>query len=100
MIIAELQPRGEKLLGLLGEVEWIEVDRWPQVVAESRPGYYARLHEFHQIRRARDRRVQLAGDYFSSSNVNTATAAGERAARELAAHVTQAPASSFAFRRS
>jgi hypothetical protein len=36
---------------------------------------------------------QLAGDYLSSSNVNTATAAGERAARELGAVLAQRTAS-------
>jgi oxygen-dependent protoporphyrinogen oxidase len=84
-IIAQLRPAAEKLLGPLPPVEWIEVDRWPQVVVQSHPGYYTKLARFHDIRRARDKRVQLAGDYFSSSNVNTATASGERAARDLAA---------------
>jgi protoporphyrinogen/coproporphyrinogen III oxidase len=100
-IIDELLPAGERILGKLSPVEWIEVDRWPQVVVQSHPGYYAELARFHDIRRARDRRVQLAGDYFSSSNVNTATAAGERAARDLtsviAAGVTsQEPAGTLA----
>jgi protoporphyrinogen/coproporphyrinogen III oxidase len=90
-VIGELRPRGEKLLGELGDTEWIEVDRWPQVVVESYPGYYAKLHDFHVIRRQQDRLVQLAGDYFSSSNVNTATSSGERAARELSAILTGTP---------
>jgi oxygen-dependent protoporphyrinogen oxidase len=33
------------------------------------------------------RRVQLAGDYYSSTNLNTATTSGERAARELTHHL-------------
>lgn len=83
VIIDDLLDAGSVLLGPLTGIEWIEIDRWPQVVVQSYPGYYAKLHEFHQVRRATDTRVQLAGDYFSSSNVNTATASGERAAREL-----------------
>jgi oxygen-dependent protoporphyrinogen oxidase len=87
-IIDDLLQAGGTLLGPLDRIEWIEIDRWPQVVVQSYSGYYAKLHEFHQIRLARDTRIQLAGDYFSSSNVNTATASGERAARELSAALT------------
>jgi hypothetical protein len=42
---------------------------------------YAGLTEFY--RHAPSGPVRLAGDYFSSSNLNTATASGIKAAREL-----------------
>jgi hypothetical protein len=41
------------------------------------------MRTFHEIRRSRDRRVQLAGDYFATSNLDAASTAGERAARDL-----------------
>jgi oxygen-dependent protoporphyrinogen oxidase len=62
------------------------VHRWRNVVGYSRPGLYAGLTEFH--RHAPDGRIRLAGDYFSSSNLNTATASGIKAARELDAVLT------------
>jgi oxygen-dependent protoporphyrinogen oxidase len=84
----ELLEAAEKVLpGVWEDIRWIEINRWYPAIVRSRPGYYAELAEFHRIRRARDRRVQLAGDYFSSSNVNTATSSGVRAARDLAAVV-------------
>lgn len=53
----------------------------------TRPRSWRELGQFNQVRTATDRRIQLAGDYFSSTNLNTATAAGERAVRELQAHL-------------
>jgi oxygen-dependent protoporphyrinogen oxidase len=84
----ELLEAAEKVLpGAWEHIRWIEINRWYPAIVRSRPGYYAELAEFHRIRRARDQRRQLAGDYFSSSNVNTATSSGVRAARDLAAVV-------------
>lgn len=53
------------------------------MVPESCPGHYRRPAAFNAIRRQQDHLIQLAGDYFSCPNVNSATAAGERAARDL-----------------
>lgn len=71
-----------KVLGPLPPVEWIDLNRWPQVVVRTYPGYYREVGEFVARGRA-DRRVRIAGDFYSSSNTNTATASGERAARDL-----------------
>jgi hypothetical protein len=37
------------------------------------------------LSKSKDKLIQLGGDFFSSANVNTATAGGERAARDLLA---------------
>jgi protoporphyrinogen/coproporphyrinogen III oxidase len=62
-------------------VEFVRVHRWRDVVVYSRPGTYAGLTEFNRHRPRGP--IYLAGDYFSCSNLNSATAAGERAAREV-----------------
>lgn len=75
------------LPGVTGTVQWAQVNRWPSALINTHPGSWRELGEFNRIRVDTDRRIQLAGDYFSSTNLNTATAAGERAVRELAAHL-------------
>lgn len=75
------------LPGVSATVEWAQVNRWRSALINTHPGSWRELGEFNRVRTATDRRIQLAGDYFSSTNVNTATAAGERAVRELAAHL-------------
>lgn len=75
----------ENVIGALPHVDWVQVNRWEQVVVRSYPGYYTQVGEFMKLRRERDRRVQIAGDFYSSSNANTATASGEAAARDLLA---------------
>ena len=75
------------LPGVGRTVEWAQVNRWPSALINTHPGSWRELGRFNRIRTATDRRVQLAGDYYSSTNLNTATAAGERAARELRAHL-------------
>ena len=82
----------DKVIGPLPSVEWVQVNRWNPVVVRSYPGYYKQVGEFMKIRRERDRRVQIAGDFYSSSNANTATAAGEAAARDLLAALSGVPA--------
>jgi oxygen-dependent protoporphyrinogen oxidase len=72
------------LPGVSRDVEFVRVNRWHPVIVYSRPGLYRELGAFNARQRP-DSRVRLAGDYFSCSNLNTATAAGERAARELLA---------------
>ena len=69
--------------GLSDDVELTHLTRWDTVVLQSRPGYWRELAEFNRIRTSRDRRIQLAGDYFCTSTLDSATAAGERAARNL-----------------
>ena len=76
---------GNKVLpGVDRDITFMNVNRWSEVVTYNAPGTYRRLAAFIQ-RIQRHRRVKLAGDYFSVSNLNTATTAGVRAARELAA---------------
>lgn len=84
-ILAEVLPVAEKALpGVSGTVEFSRVNRWFPVLVYSRPGLYRELGAFHAAR-DRSSRIHLAGSYTSSGNVNTATTAGERAARELLA---------------
>lgn len=71
--------------GLSASVEFATVFRWDPMVLVSRPGYWRELQQFHQLARANDRLVQLAGDWFCCSNLNSAAAAGQRAARDLTA---------------
>jgi len=69
------------LPGIGSDVDFVRVHRWRNVVVYSRPGTYAGLARFN--RHTPSGRVRLAGDYFSCSNLNSATASGERAARDL-----------------
>ncbi|MEW6477265.1 MAG: FAD-dependent oxidoreductase [Actinomycetota bacterium] len=69
--------------GIATDIEFVRVNRWSPVIVYSRPGLYRELRDFHRVRPRG--RIALAGDYFSCSNLNTATAGGERAARELLA---------------
>jgi oxygen-dependent protoporphyrinogen oxidase len=69
--------------GLADSVLWTYVSRKHPCVMQSRPGYWTAMREFRAQGAVQDRRVRLAGDYFCASNVNTASVAGERAAREL-----------------
>jgi protoporphyrinogen/coproporphyrinogen III oxidase len=78
-VVSALEPL---LPGLRDIVEFSRVNRWYPLGILPRPGYYARLALFN-ARRPRLGRIHLAGDYFSTSNLNTVVAAGERAAREL-----------------
>ena len=73
--------------GIDEHIEFARVNRWYPVLVYSHPGLYRALGRFHAARDRRSR-IHLAGSYNSSGNVNTAVAAGERAARELAAALT------------
>lgn len=82
-VLASILGEAEKAIpGLGDDIEFFRVNRWYPVLVYSHPGLYRELGAFH---RSRDRgsRIHLAGSYNSSGNVNTATTAGERAAREL-----------------
>jgi len=84
-VVTKVMDATERVLpGVSGDVDFVRVNRWYPVIVYSRPGLYRELGEFNALR-PRGGRVHLAGDYFSCSNLNTATAAGERAARELLA---------------
>lgn len=73
------------LPGTGGDVEFTAVHRWDQEF--SRVGYYREIGRFRSVCETADRRIQLAGDYHSSQNLNAATCAGERAARLLRPHL-------------
>jgi oxygen-dependent protoporphyrinogen oxidase len=88
-ILADVLPDAEKAIpGLAGDIEFVRVNRWYPVLVYSHPGLYRKLGAFHASR-DRTSRIHLAGSYNSSGNVNTATTAGERAARELIAALTR-----------
>lgn len=76
--------------GVAHDIEFVRVNRWYPVLVYSHPGLYRELGHFHATRR-RNSRIHLAGSYNSSGNVNTAVAAGERSARELADALATAP---------
>jgi oxygen-dependent protoporphyrinogen oxidase len=81
-LIAEAEPL---IPGLGDGVEFTHISRWNPTLLQSRPGYWQAMRKFTVESEATDRRVQLAGDYFSPSSLNTASASGERAARRLVA---------------
>jgi protoporphyrinogen/coproporphyrinogen III oxidase len=82
-IVASLLVDAEKVLpGLGADIQFTRVNRWYPVLVYSHPGLYRELGRFQATRDLRSR-IHLAGSYTSSGNVNTATTAGERAAREL-----------------
>lgn len=84
-VLANILGDAEKAIpGLGNDIEFVRVNRWNPVLVYSHPGLYRKLGAFHASR-DRSSRIQLAGSYNSSGNVNTPTVAGERAARELAA---------------
>lgn len=84
-IVHEVMAATESVLpGASADLEFATVHRWDPMVLKSWPGYYRELRTFVERCNALDRRIQLAGDYFCQSSINAATAAGERAARDLA----------------
>lgn len=89
----------EKILpGVSDDVDYTRITRWDSVVIYSRPGIYRAIGEFN-ARRPRGTRIQLGGIFFSSSNICTATTAGERAVRELLPVLRAEPPSLAAPRR-
>ncbi|HEY3605475.1 MAG TPA: NAD(P)/FAD-dependent oxidoreductase [Sporichthyaceae bacterium] len=82
-VLADALAELDKVLpGVRSDVEFSRINRWYPVLVYSHPGLYAKLGRFHAGRDLTSR-IHLAGSYNSSGNVNTATTAGERAAREL-----------------
>jgi len=84
-VLADALSELDKVLpGVRDDVEFSRINRWYPVLVYSHPGLYRKLGRF-SASRDRSSRISLAGSYNSSGNVNTATTAGERAARELLA---------------
>jgi protoporphyrinogen/coproporphyrinogen III oxidase len=82
-ILVDVLPEVDKVLpGIRDDIEFTRINRWYPVLVYSHPGLHKKLGRFHATR-DRNSRIHLAGSYNSSGNVNTATTAGERAAREL-----------------
>lgn len=77
--------RMEKVIpGLTDTVDYTRIARWNEVIVYSRPGLYKDLGQFQARQAAVKSRIRLAGVFRSSSNMCTATVAGENAAAELA----------------
>jgi oxygen-dependent protoporphyrinogen oxidase len=84
VVVKEVMEAADAILpGVSDDVEFADVHRWDPMVLHSYPGYYRDLTVFSERCRRLDRRIQIGGDYFCQSSINSATAAGERAARDL-----------------
>jgi oxygen-dependent protoporphyrinogen oxidase len=84
-VVDRVTEAAERLIpGLSRDVEFSHINRWYPVIVYSEPGIYRKLVEL-KPQLAAVQRIKFAGDYFSCSNMSTAVAGGERAARELAA---------------
>lgn len=78
--LAALLPAVERMLpGTRDRIAFTRLCRWDTIAIRSRPGYYRELRRFTAASAERDSVIQLAGDYFAPSNLNSATAAGQRA---------------------
>ena len=83
VVIKEVMEAADTILpGVSADLEFADVHRWDPMVLRSYPGYYRDLRAFSE-RCRQDDRIQIGGDYFCQSSINSATAAGERAARNL-----------------
>jgi oxygen-dependent protoporphyrinogen oxidase len=84
-VLAKVTAAAEKLMpGFSDDIDYVQINRWPECIVYSRPGLYRELGAFN-ARRPRDSAIKIGGACFSSSNMCTATAAGERTAREVVA---------------
>lgn len=73
----------DKLIpGVADTVDYTHIVRWNEVIVYSRPGLYKDLGSFLR-RQPQNSRIKLAGVFRSSSNLCTATVAGEQAASQL-----------------
>lgn len=75
------------LPGAIHDVRFIRVNRWTQHLPPI--GHYRQFGQFRNLCESRDRRVQLAVDLHAPQNLESATAAGEQAARRLLAALSQ-----------
>jgi oxygen-dependent protoporphyrinogen oxidase len=96
VVVDRVLREAEQLMpSVRGHVEFALVKPWAEAVFCSRVGYYQELAKFNDIRRATDRLVFHAGDYFAPSSMNTASSSGERTARDLLAALARSrPATS------
>ncbi len=84
--------RMEKVIpGLTDTVDYTRIARWNEVIVYSRPGLYKELGQFQARQAAITSRIRLAGVFRSSSNMCTATVAGENAASDLIAQLKGSP---------
>jgi oxygen-dependent protoporphyrinogen oxidase len=84
-VVERLLPDAEKAIPNLGDmIQFARVNRWFPVLVYSHPGLYKEMARFHASRPLNSL-IHYAGSYNSSGNLNTATVAGERSARELLA---------------
>jgi protoporphyrinogen/coproporphyrinogen III oxidase len=84
-VLRKVTNAAEKLMpGFSDDIDYVNINRWDPCIVYSRPGLYRELGRF-VARRPPDTPIKIAGSFFSSSNMCTATAAGERAAREVLA---------------
>jgi oxygen-dependent protoporphyrinogen oxidase len=84
LLIKELVDAAEPMVpGIADDVAFTQLVRWRHSWSRSYPGYWSGMKEFNRIGAQRDRLVRLAGDYFSVTSIETATASGERAARQI-----------------
>lgn len=82
-IYARAMAKIERVLpGVGAEVEGYRVQRWDYAATVSSLGHYKKLARFVETLNTQ-RRVQLAGDYFSLASVNSAVTSGEIAAQRL-----------------
>ena len=84
-VLRKVTGAAEKLMpGFADEIDYGTSIAWDPCIVYSRPGLYRELGRF-VARRPPDTPIKIAGSFFSSSNMCTATAAGERDAREVRA---------------
>ena len=84
-VLRKVTQAAEKLMpGFSDDIDFVQINRWDPCIVYSRPGLYRELGAF-RARRPPDSPIKIAGAFFSSANMCSATASGERAAREIAA---------------
>lgn len=84
-VVRKVTQAAEKLMpGFSDDIDFVQINRWDPCIVYSRPGLYRDLGAF-RARRPKDTPIKIAGAFFSSANMCSATAAGERAAREIVA---------------
>lgn len=71
---------------LAREIEFVHVQRWRPGIVLARTGAWRELADFQPAPNPHPR-IQLAGDFFSSTSSNTSLVAGENASRRLVAEL-------------
>jgi oxygen-dependent protoporphyrinogen oxidase len=84
-VLRKVTGAAEKLMpGFSDDIDFVQINRWDPCIVYSRPGLYRELGAF-RARRPAGTPIKIAGAFFSSANMCSATASGERAAREIVA---------------